>query len=149
MKVYDKAKWHHDAEEYPRGLPNEQAHVHIGFVLAWLVKSQLISALFRDDFQDEITQVERRTLTGPALLRIADGALVDDMVTDEAAQFLLQYYSPESGGFWGDYESCFDTGSLESVYHVVDTWENCDAFSAVLDARFSAWRAGGGTVKKG
>jgi hypothetical protein len=45
--VYDKAKYHYDGK-FPPELPTEQAFVHTGLYLGWLVDLNLYSADFAE-----------------------------------------------------------------------------------------------------
>jgi len=129
--VYDKAKWHYEGD-YPEGLPAEQAFVHTGMIIAWLIEHDMIE----EDFLPEAEQFKRREITGAGAYKIWDGVLADDMLTEEGNQFARNYYGE---AFEKDYTKVL-VGKLPSFYHVKDTWKNYRALKALIDQRYEAWK---------
>lgn len=136
--VYDKARFHYEGE-FPDGLSVEQAFVHTGLYLGWLIERDLCSAEFLENAGELIPQFRAREVTGPAIYQECDGALVDDMLSDEGNAFSRAYYDFETGRFLADYEQAL-ARDLPSLYHVEDTWENYETLRSLLDSRFEAWR---------
>lgn len=137
--IWDKAEYHYDGD-WPEGLPQEQAYVHAGLFLGWLVERDLVSDFFREESEEAIAQFRARSLTGPQLYESWDGALTDDMLSDEGNAFAADYFDISDGAYVTEYEQLLADG-LESIYHVADTWENYDRLRAHLDRRFADWRA--------
>jgi hypothetical protein len=53
--------------------------------------------------------------------------------------FTRDYYDTDC--YIGDYEAVLG-GSLPTLYHVEDSWENYDKLAPVIDQRFSRWQQG-------
>lgn len=136
--VHDKAKYHYDGE-YPEDLPIEQAFVHTGLYLGWLVERGLVSADFIESGEDWIGRFKAREVTGPELYELWDGALGDDMLNEEGNAFSRYYFDFEKGRFLRDYEELLAAG-LPSIYHVENSWENYERLRARIDERYAAWK---------
>jgi len=135
--VYDKATWHYEGD-FPKDLPLKQAFVHIGLFLTWLVMRDLTSATFNEDFAAEIAQLRRRKLTGPRLLKVADGVFASDMLNTMGNAFTRAYYYAKRGKYLEDYDDLLGA-DCPSLYHVRDTWANFDALRTRVDERFRSW----------
>jgi hypothetical protein len=139
--VYDKAKWHHEGD-YPKGLPEENAFTHTGMFLAWLADRGLLSPAFVEDFQEELQQLNERRITPGRFFQIVDGVLASDMLNDDGNTFSGAYYTLENK-YFDDYQDILVL-TLPSVYHVADTWENCEKLKATIDRRYNEWRQSNG-----
>jgi hypothetical protein len=142
VEVYDKAKWHYDADNFGRDLPPEQGFVHTGLYLGWLVFHDFLDPVEMADTRAEVEEVLRRERTGPELFEWVDGVLMSTMLTPEGDAFTHAYFDFDRGGYLRDYEAALAIG-LPSVYHVADTWENYDRLAAIVDRRYAAWTAAG------
>jgi hypothetical protein len=142
VEVYDKAKWHYDADNFGRDLAPEQGFVHTGLFLGWLVVHDLVDPVELADEAPEIDEVRRRGRTGPELFQWIDGTLLSTMLTDEGNRFAAAYLDFDHGGYLRDYEAVLGVG-LPSLYHVADTWQNYDRLAKVIDRRYAAWQAAG------
>jgi hypothetical protein len=140
--VYDKAKYH-TGGDYPPELPADQAFVHTGFYLGWVIERGLTSAEFAEYAGEQIAAFRARARTGPEVYEWCDGALLDDMLSAEGNAFSEAYFDFSRGRFLADYEELL-AEDLPSLYHVADTWENYERLKERLDARYSEWKAGGG-----
>src|SRR5262249_46048100 len=136
--VFDKAKWHYEGE-YPADLDEDQAFVHTGLFLGWIIDAGLFSEEFEEDFEKEIRRFKARKLTGPGVYRLADGVFVDDMLSEEGLAFTQAYFDFEKGKYLKDYDKLL-SGGLASMYHVPDTWASYDALKPQIDKRYAAWR---------
>ena len=135
--VYDKAK-HHFLGNFPQILPIEQAYVHIGMYMGWVINQELYSEFFEDEASTEIIRFTRRELPCTILSEIWDGYLGNDLFNEEGNEFTRSYY--QSGQYLEDYQEVL-AKDLPSVYHVSDTWENFDRLSVRLNERLTEWRA--------
>lgn len=142
--VFDKAKWHYEGK-YPTDLDEDQAFVHTGLFLGWIINAGLYSEEFADDFSKEIRRFKARKLTGPSVYRAADGVFVDDMLNEEGLAFAQAYFDLETGKYIQDYEKLL-TAKLPSMYHVPGTWESYDAIKPQIDKRYAAWRKKSGAI---
>lgn len=131
VHVYDKAKYHYDGK-FSEELPIEQAFVHTGYYLAWIIENNLYSEEFAEDIEKEIEKVRRRELTGPQLFYKIDGVLADDMLNDEGNEFTQYYFDFDKGQYLKDYESLFAT-ELPTLYHVSDNWVNYNLLKERID----------------
>lgn len=150
MKVYAKAKWYFESEGYPQDVPIERAYVQFGFILAWLVEKNLVSAEFMDDFGTEAEQVRSRQMTGPRLWQITDGVLASDMAKGRANKFLSNYFNTKRDiNVFADYEQLFQVSNLTELFQVEDSWSNYDKFREVLDSRYADWEKENPVKSKG
>ncbi len=136
--VFDKAKWHYEGD-FPSDLSKEQAFVHTGIFLGWVIDAGLYSEEFADDFAKEIHRFKARKLTGPGVYQVADGVLTDDMLNEEGIAFAQVYFDFEKGKYLKDFGTLL-ARELPTEYHVQDTWDNYDRLKPQIDKRFEAWR---------
>jgi hypothetical protein len=140
--VYDKAKYHYGGD-YPEGLPDEQAFVHTGLYLGWIVDRGLYSRTFAAESAELIARFRAREVTGPEVYEWWDGCLIDDMLSEEGNAFSQAYFDFDRGQFLADYEELL-AGDLPTLYHVANTWENYHRLRERLDERYDAWTRGRG-----
>jgi len=72
-------------------------------------------------------------------MEMCDGKFTSEDLNDEGNAFAEAYYEH---GYFDDYDEVLDVKSLESVYHVENSWENFDKVAALLDLRFQRWKSG-------
>ena len=137
--VYDKAKYHYQGD-FPEDLPIDQAFVHTGMFLGWIIERNLCSQEFEEESQDEIKQFKLRQMTGTEIYMNWDGVLADDMLNDEGNQFTMYYFNhDEDWKYINDYSNVFiDEG--ETLYHVQDTWDNYFKLKEVIDNSYNFWK---------
>lgn len=137
--VYDKAKYHDDTiEEF--GLPEEHAANHTVFFLRWLIEHSLVSSFFLSEGAD----ISAAFQVGEASIHDVydwwDRCLIDDMLSDEGNAFAQAYFDFERGDYLKDYVRVLQR-DLPSEFHVPYTEPNYREMSAVIDARYAAWKA--------
>jgi hypothetical protein len=137
--VYDKAKYHYEGN-FPEKLDDEQAYVHTGLFLGWLIENDLISESFKKEYNIEIDLFKARKKTGPKVFESTSGSLVDDMLTSQGNDFAGYYFKFDpNGNFIKDYMELL-ASDLPSIFHVKDTWSNYDKIKKRFDQRFSDWK---------
>jgi hypothetical protein len=136
-KVYDKAKYHYGGQ-FPPDQTMEQALVHTGMYLGWVIDAGLYSEEFSHD-QELISEFRARRLTGPEVYKRCDACFTENMLNEEGNAFSQFYFDIENGRYLADYEDTLCKG-LPSLYHVKDTWENYYKLKPVIDLRFSDWK---------
>jgi hypothetical protein len=134
--IYDNAK-NHFLGNFPDSLPIEQAYIHIGIYLGWIIEAGLYSAYFEDEAETEIYRFKRRELSCAILSEIWDGYLGYELFNDEGNLFSYYYYG--GGLYKKDYEMtlCQD---LPSIYHVKDSWENYHLMCVKILERYKEWK---------
>ncbi len=142
--LYDKAKYHLESIE-KLGLPEIHAYIHTGLFVGWLVKNSMLSDWFAEECSDEINDFLSKQITAPELFRLWDGALVDDMLSDDGNKFAQSYFEFETGRYLKDYSRHVSSG-LQSEFHVEDSWDNFEKASKMIDRRYGEWK-GSGTRK--
>jgi hypothetical protein len=135
--VYDKAKYHFKGN-FPDSLPIEQAYVHIGMFMGWIIEKELYSEFFEEECEIQMIRFKRRELTCTVLCEIWDGHLGSDLFTEEGNMFTYYYYG--GGIFRKDYETLLINAETPTIYHVKDTWENFDLISKKIEARYQEWK---------
>ena len=72
--IYDNAKTHF-LGNFPESLPIEQAYVHIGMYLGWIIERDLYSEFFEEEAEIQIFRFKRREISCTILSEIWDGYL--------------------------------------------------------------------------
>jgi hypothetical protein len=134
--IYDNAKSHF-LGNFPNSLPIEQAYVHIGMYLGWIIDQGLYSDYFEEEASGQIFRFKRREISCTILSEIWDGHLVSELFNREGNMFTHYYYG---GGFFrADYDELL-VKSLPSIYHVLDSWENYEKIRTRISMRYQDWR---------
>ncbi len=136
--IYDRAK-HHFLGNFPSILPIEQAYVHIGMFLGWMLEKGLYSEIFEDEEAHQVIRFIKREITCSILSAIWDGYLGEELFSEEGNAFSVYYY--QSGLYRKDYQDILAT-DLPSMYHVEDSWENYDKLAERIESRYQDWKEG-------
>jgi predicted DNA-binding WGR domain protein len=140
--TFDKADWHYSGD-FPKGLSNHQAYIHIGFFVGWLINNSFYDQEFEKNNFEGIKLFNAREITAPTFFdRYLDGIFSADYLKDEAIKFSLYYYSLDlSKSLY--INDVIDSLSydLPSVYHIEDSWSNFDKIYKVIDQRFIEWKS--------
>ena len=139
-RIFDKAAFHLDSVR-AHGLDDHQAVVHAGLYFGWAVERGLVAEWLEARTPEAFAAYRAREISGGGLLARWDGALLEDMFTDEGAAFAAVYLDHQSGSFLDDYLRTMARG-LPSEYHVEDSRENHERLAVVLDERYTTWRRG-------
>ena len=132
---YDNAK-NHFLGNFPASLPIEQAYVHIGMYLGWIIETGLYSEYFEEEASNQIFRFKRREISCTILSEIWEGYLGHELFNEKGNMFTYFYYA---GGIYNaDYQRALTSG-LPSIYHVQDTWSNYDRINAQISMRFDDW----------
>lgn len=134
--IYDNAKTHF-LGNFPDNLPIEQAYVHIGMYLGWIIENTLYSEYFEDEAEIQIFRFKRKEISCTILSEVWDGYLGHELFNKEGNMFTYYYYG--GGLYKGDYDQTL-VQELPSIYHVDDSWDNYDKMSKTISMRFSDWR---------
>jgi len=134
--IYDNAKSHF-LGNFPDSLPIEQAYVHIGIYLGWIIDNDHYSEFFEDEASTEIYRFKRREIGCTILSEIWDGYLGYELFNDEGNMFTYYYYG--GGIFKRDYSMVL-VKELPSIYHVRDSWDNYNNIVKIIDVRFRDWK---------
>ncbi len=134
--IYDNAK-NHFLGNFPESLPIEQAYVHIGIYLGWVIEQELYSEFFEDEAGMQIFRFQRREICCTILSELWDGYLGHELFNRVGNLFTYYYYG--GGIFRKDYTDLL-AGDLPSIYHVQDTWENYEKMRAKITERFTQWK---------
>ncbi|MDN5201328.1 hypothetical protein QQ008_08145 [Fulvivirgaceae bacterium BMA10] len=135
--IYDNAKKHF-LGNFPESLPIEQAYVHIGMYLGWVIQNNLYSMFFKDEAEVQIYRFLRREYSPTILSEVWDGYLGYELFNKEGNMFTYYYYG--GGIYKKDYQTVL-AKELPSIYHVKDTWENFDLMCDRITQRFKDWRS--------
>ena len=135
--IYDNAKSHF-LGNFPQSLPIEQAYVHIGMYLGWIIDSALYSEYFEEEASNQIFRFKRREISCTILSEVWDGYLGFELFSREGNLFTYHYYG--GGLYKTDYDEIL-VKTLPSIYHVVDSWENYEKMRARINERFANWKS--------
>lgn len=134
--VYDNAKKHF-LGNFPESLPIEQAYVHIGIYLGWIIETKLYSEYFEDEASNQVFRFNRREISCTILSEIWEGYRGHELFNSVGNMFTYYYYG--GGIYRSDYDQLL-VKNLPSIYHVEDTWENYDKIKTRIDMRFHDWK---------
>ena len=134
--IYDNAKSHF-LGNFPDSLPIEQAYVHIGMYLGWIIDVGLYSEYFQEEASNQIFRFRRREISCTILSEIWDGYLSFELFSPQGNLFTHYYYS--GGLYTNDYDEVL-VRALPSIYHVTDSWDNYEKMKARIELRFEHWR---------
>ncbi|MDJ1504629.1 hypothetical protein [Xanthocytophaga agilis] len=138
--VYDQAK-EHFLGKFPSELPIEQAYLHIGIYIGWMIENHLYSEFFLDESEIQMFRFQNRQISCTVLSEIWDGHLGPDMFNKEGNDFSEDYYL--IGDYVDDYIATL-CKSYPTMYHVEDSWENYDLMKKKIDERFQEWKKNNG-----
>ncbi len=139
--VYDKAKYHYGGN-YPADLPREQAFVHTGMFLGWIMDNDLYSEWFKGEMGGYIDAFKAREMTGAKVYEECDGELDDEMLNEEGNAFAQDYFDFEQGRYVDDYDELL-AHDLPSIFHVEDTWNNYKIIAQRISDRYVEWKRKG------
>jgi hypothetical protein len=131
--IYDRAK-NHFLGNFPTFLPIEQAYVHIGMFMGWMLEKGLYSIIFEEDEALQVIRFHEREISCSILSAMWDGYLGQDLFNQEGNDFSVWYY--QSGLYKQDYEEVLAEG-LPSMYHVEDTWDNYEKIATRISERYA------------
>lgn len=134
--IYDNAK-NHFLGNFPESLPIEQAYVHIGMYLGWMIEKGLYSEFFEDEAGVQMIRFKRRDISCTILSEMWDGYLGHELFEKKGNMFTYYYYG--SGIYKKDYEDVL-AADLPSIYHVTDSWANFEKLSVKINQRYDEWR---------
>ncbi len=132
MAKLDDVSWHLGSDEFPDGMPEENAATHIGMFVAWAINNDLWGQFPGVDWSGPVQQVRNREITGRTfVLEQCDGKLFSEMLNQRGAPFAEWYYDR----YLKDFQRTLSKG-LKSDYLVPDTWENYERMAGVLTAQY-------------
>ncbi len=134
--IYDNAKTHF-LGNFPENLPIEQAYVHIGIYLGWVIDNELYSDYFEDEAEVQILRFQRKEISCTILSELWDGYLGYELFSKQGNMFSYYYYG--GGLYRRDYDDVL-VKDLPSIYHVDDSWENFQLMKDRIDVRFADWK---------
>ena len=134
--IYDNAK-NHFLGNFPEALPIEQAYVHIGMYLGWIIDNDMYSEYFEEESEIQIYRFKNRTISCTILSELWDGYLGYELFNKEGNMFTYYYYG--GGIYRKDYENSL-VSDLPSIYHVEDSWENYEKVTESINKRFEDWK---------
>lgn len=134
--IYDNAKTHF-LGNFPENLPIEQAYVHIGMYLGWVIDNELYSDYFEDEAEVQILRFKRKEISCTILSELWDGYLGYELFGKEGNMFSYYYYG--GGLYKRDYDAVL-VQELPSIYHVHDSWDNYALMKSRIDVRFADWK---------
>ncbi len=134
--VYDRAKVHF-LGKFPEELPIEQAYLHIGIYMGWMIENRLYSEAFLEEAETQMYRFKRRQISCTVLSEMWDGHLGPEMFNEEGNLFSEDYYLV--GDYVDDYIATL-CKEYPTMYHVNDLWNNYETMKAKLTERFLSWK---------
>ena len=118
-------------------LPMENAFMHIGVFLGWVIERELYSELFADEGDTQIFRFLNHGLSCVLLGTVWDGCVSYEQLNQEGLGFAVAYY--EGGQYLKDYKETL-AKNLKSLFQVKDNRRNYERMRDVLDMRFKEWK---------
>ena len=144
--AYDKAKWHFDAEDFPKGIEIEQGGVHIAFFYRWMLENDFAGEDLLDDMAEEVEAVKAGKYSALDLLfEFNDGVLLAEDFSESGAAFADQYYEGDTafaekhGYYLADYSTLaleHMQGVEKSDYGIIFSEDNYTKVKAIIDQRY-------------
>ncbi len=135
--IIDDARKHFRIGGFRGGMPLEQAYLHIGIFLGWIIENKLYSDFFAEEGETAIFRFNHRAITPIILGELWDGILAYEQLNPRAKAFAESYYA--TGQYLEDYQQELGRG-LGSIYEVEDTEFNYQRMYRILEKRFKSWK---------
>ena len=135
--VFDKAKYHFESVDYA-DLEEKQAYIHTGLFFAWIIKNNLYSEEFLDEFEEQIEETRSERVSPAELYMNLDGEFIGELLNLAGYNFAMHYYHLHTGEYIHDYESIFGSKKPD-IYRVEDNWENYNIIAKVIDEKYEKW----------
>ena len=135
---YDHANYHWD-NKFPKDVSEDNAMTHMGFFFAWALSRDLVSDFHREeeDSSGPLALVHNRKMSPrDYVIQFCDSQFTNEDFAESGNEFVDHYYIDN---LFDDYCKVFE-GSVETIYHVSDTWDNADKMVPVLDERYEQWK---------
>src|SRR5260221_9731709 len=116
--IYDNAKSHF-LGNFPDSLPIEQAYVHIGMYLGWVIETGVYSEYFEEEAAGQIFRFKRKEISCTILSEIWDGYLGFELFNREGNMFTYYYYG--GGLFLAHYYEIL-LKNLSSIFYLKEKW---------------------------
>ncbi|AZQ62064.1 hypothetical protein EI427_07365 [Flammeovirga pectinis] len=134
-KIIDNAKDYFGVN-FPDDQPLDQAYLHIGIFIGWAIEKDFLDEEFNDEFFSLFIRFKNRDITSIILAETLDGVVEIDFFNTKAQDFVRNYYS--SGEYVHDYKNILGK-SLDSIFHVEDSWKNYDTMKAIIEKKYMLW----------
>ena len=136
--VYDKAKWHYEAENFNNEDENFGGS-HISFIATWLGLNGFLTNEELEGIELTVLELREQKITPiKFLMEYLAETLNSDYVNKEAQAFLYYYYSFENSQFnyFKDYTEFFVLKGGDN-YVIEGTWENYFKVESMIQSRYS------------
>lgn len=140
--MYEKAK-NQFLSHFPSILPIDQAYVHVGMFLGWMLEQELYSEIFEDEEAHQLLRFKNREISCSLLSALWDGYLGEELFNEEGNEFCHYYY--QSGMYRRDYQDVF-ISKEDYNGQVEDSWENYEKLAKRITARFKDWKKNFNTI---
>ena len=142
--MYDHIDFHTD-EDFPTGLSQSHAAIHMGFYWAWAVSQNLHNPGCEEETPEDVAALKTGHISGAEfVLKNMGGELEENDFSAQGQRFTAFYYDDEDegyGAFMEDYVTALNTPALASFYHVENSPENQAKLNVIFQAAFTQWQA--------
>jgi hypothetical protein len=133
--VLDKAKWHYEADDYPKQLSIDSAYTHTAFFIKWLIQNNLVSDELKQNSALQLEQVKHGEVSAIEFYKNQlDGVFLVEDVKDGARDFVRGYFDFEEGQYLKDYEALL-ANNLPTLYHVTPSEQNYVVMASKISER--------------
>jgi hypothetical protein len=133
--ILDKAKWHYEADDYPKQLSIDSAYTHTAFFIKWLIQNNLVSDELKQNNALQLEQVKRGEISATEFYKNQlDGVFLLEDVKEGARDFVQEYFDFEKGQYLKDYETLL-ASNLPTLYHVTPSEQNYAVMASKITER--------------
>ncbi|MBD0402188.1 hypothetical protein [Flammeovirga sp. EKP202] len=122
--------------EFPEEVALDQAYLHMGIFMGWVIKMDLYSDDYEDEYGAQIIHFMNNEISPIILAATLDGIIDYSLFRETLKPFVRSYYG--GGQYLMDYQNTLSEG-LNSMFHVKDSSENFDTMKIVISNRYKDW----------
>lgn len=143
-KIIDDARRHFFLKDFPSDIPIDQAYLHIGIFIGWVIDNELYSEEFVEEFDTQIFRFKRGEMSYVIMGELWDGLIFEGQFRSPEGQEFARYYY-HGGHYITDFKETL-AADLPSMYYVTDSQENYLTMKQKINERFAEWKANRSTT---
>lgn len=122
--------------EFPDEVSLDQAYLHMGIFMGWVIKNDLYSDDYEDEYGSQIIHFVNNEISPIILAESLDGIIEYSLFKEILKPFVRHYYV--SGQYLKDYKETLSV-NLDSMFHVQDNRDNFNQMKIIISNRYKSW----------
>lgn len=135
QNIVDNVRDYFDSN-FPEEIPLDQAYLHMGVFMGWVIKNDFYSDDYEDEYGAQIIHFVNSEISPIILAASLDGIIDYSLFRETLKPFVRSYYG--GGQYIEDYKKTL-LGELDTMFHVKDSWENFEIMKSVISDRYKKW----------